>query len=149
MMARIRGSDTKPELLVRSIAHRAGYRFRLHGQISVSTYRRAVRHSPGIKLRGGRLPGRPDLVFSSRKKVVFVHGCFWHQHDCRVGRRSPSANSEFWSAKRNANVARDMIQLKNLRSIGWDALVLWECELKDEHDVMRRLVAFLGKSGQS
>src|SRR5688572_12051601 len=85
-MSAIQSKDTKPEMIVRRLLHTNGYRYRLHDK---------------------RLPGRPDLVFPSRKKVIFVHGCYWHMHDCKYGRVKPKSNSEFWSAKRNSNVSRD------------------------------------------
>ena len=92
-MSRIRGKNTKPELLVRSLLHAKGYRYRLHG-----------------KAGKGRLPGSPDLVFAGRRKVIFVNGCFWHFHDCRVGQHAPKANADFWEAKRTRTRDRDADQ---------------------------------------
>lgn len=122
-MAAIRGTDTKPELLVRSIAHRLGYRFRLHRR---------------------DLPGRPDLVFPGRGKVVFVHGCFWHQHPgCRYATR-PATRAEFWAAKLDGNRERDTRVLQDLERLGWGVLVVWECETREPEAVGARLAAFLG-----
>ena len=100
-MSRIRGKDTKPEMLIRRILHAAGYRFRLHG-----TY------------RAGRLPGKPDLVFAGRRKVIFVNGCFWHMHSCRAGLHAPATNAGFWAAKRSATNF-----IKALQAVpGWEQL---------------------------
>ncbi|MBG0739731.1 DNA mismatch endonuclease Vsr [Paeniglutamicibacter antarcticus] len=125
-MSRIRGQDTKPELLVRRLLHHAGYRYRLHG-----------------RYRSERLPGRPDLVFAARRKVIFVNGCFWHTHSCAAGQHAPQSNVEFWADKRRRTVERDARQLGTLRATGWRVLVLWECELKDTSVLESRLVAFL------
>ena len=144
LMSRIRGKDTGPELRVRRIAHAAGFRFRLHGQVSAAVVRQAKRTAPDLRLAGGKLPGRPDLVFASRRKVVFVNGCFWHRHDCPVGRRAPTSNAGFWEDKREGNAARDARHAADLRRLGWDVLTLWECELKDPDAVLGRLSAFLG-----
>lgn len=123
IMARVRGRDTKPELIVRRLLHALGYRFRL-------------------QLRD--VPGRPDLGWRNRRKAVFVHGCFWHGHDCPRGRRKPVANAAFWAAKIARNRARDAATLARLDALGWTALVLWECELKDRAALARQLGAFLG-----
>ena len=109
MMSGIRGRDTKPELFVRRTLHAQGFRYRLGG---------------------AGLPGRPDLVFPSRKVVVFIHGCFWHKHDCRFF-KWPETNREFWLQKINKNVVRDHIALSTLESMGWTVLVVWECELRE------------------
>lgn len=107
-MAKIRSKNTKPEVRLRSLLHRAGYRFRLH----VRT-----------------LPGQPDLVFPGRRKVIFVNGCFWHGHACSVGARLPKTNTDFWLLKRKKNQERDARQLQELEALGWRVLVVWECEL--------------------
>lgn len=125
-MSRIRGKNTKPELIVRRLLHAKGYRYRLHGTA-----------------RGGRLPGSPDLVFASRHKVIFVNGCFWHFHDCRVGQHAPKANAEFWETKRTRTRNRDAEQRRQLESAGWVVLTVWECELKDPSALERQLDAFL------
>ncbi|MFD1211909.1 very short patch repair endonuclease [Arthrobacter sp. GCM10027362] len=129
-MSRIRGKDTKPELVVRRLLHARGFRYRLHGSAAGST-----------------LPGKPDLVFAGRRKVIFVNGCFWHLHDCRVGRHGPSSNVEFWEAKRARSAERDAAANAALREAGWDVLTVWECELKKTSDLApleERLIAFLG-----
>jgi DNA mismatch endonuclease, patch repair protein len=128
-MAAIRSVDTKPELALRRLAHALGYRFRL--------YRRD-------------LPGRPDLVFPGRRKVIFVHGCFWHQHaGGRCGAGSlPKVRRGYWKPKLARNVARDERNLVELRQAGWDALVVWECELGKASDVERKVRAFLGPPGK-
>ena len=123
LMSRIRGKNTRPELIVRKLVYAAGYRYRLH-----------VR----------KLPGSPDLVFAGRKKVIFVHGCFWHLHDnCKAG-RIPKSRVEFWREKLHGNKLRDERTAETLRLAGWDVLVVWECELSDL-DVLEHIVrAFLG-----
>lgn len=125
-MARVRGKDTRPELAVRRLAHAMGYRFRLH--------------------RRG-LPGSPDLAFGPRRLAVFVHGCFWHGHDCPRGARVPKSNADYWAAKLRANRERDRRQLAALEEVGWRALVVWECEVADADALSARLRAFLGPPG--
>jgi DNA mismatch endonuclease (patch repair protein) len=122
-MARIRGKGMKPELAVRRSAHALGYRFRLHRP---------------------DLPGKPDLTFPSRQKVIFVHGCFWHSHSCRRGMSTPNTNSEFWEAKRRRTVERDNSALAALEAAGWQTLVIWECETQDRKALAERLTTFLG-----
>jgi DNA mismatch endonuclease (patch repair protein) len=126
-MSRIRGKNTKPELLVRRLLHAKGYRYRLHGQAGKD-----------------RLPGNPDLVFAGRRKVIFVNGCFWHFHDCRVGLHAPKANADFWEAKRTRTRDRDADQRRRLEDAGWEVLTVWECELKDGSALESQLVKFLG-----
>lgn len=123
-MKRIKSRDMKPELAVRSLVHCMGYRFRLHGR---------------------DLPGRPDLVFRPRRKVIFVHGCFWHRHDdpaCSDA-RLPKSNQEYWTAKLDRNKERDAANIALLRKSGWKALVIWECELRRQSAVERRVRKFL------
>ncbi len=123
MMSRIRGKDTRPELAVRRIAHGLGYRFRLHRR---------------------DLPGTPDLVFPGRRKVVFVHGCYWHRHPgCRHA-TTPSSNTDFWMAKFDRNVERDAEAVKRLKALGWDPLAIWECETKSEDVIAAVLDRHLG-----
>lgn len=122
-MSAIKSTGMKPEMLVRSMVHRMGYRFRLHSK---------------------DLPGKPDLVFRSRKKAIFVHGCFWHGHDCRRGARMPKTNTDYWRAKIGRNRARDVRHLEDLAALGWRALVVWECELADETALVARLRVFCG-----
>ena len=121
-MSRVRGRDTMPEMIVRRMLHRLGYRYRLHRK---------------------DLPGKPDIVFPGRKKVVFVHGCYWHGHGCRIGKPSKS-NVEFWTAKIDTNRARDSRNEAELRARGWDVLVVWQCELQDTVALEATLVSFLG-----
>src|SRR5262245_47161904 len=109
-MARIRKTDTRPEISVRHAVHGLGYRFRLHRR---------------------DLPGCPDLVLPRHRKVIFVHGCFWHRHHCRDGRKLPKSKPEYWGPKLERNAARDAVHVQALIEVGWDVLVLWECEVKD------------------
>jgi DNA mismatch endonuclease, patch repair protein len=133
-MSKIRGKNTKPELLVRRLLHAKGYRYRLHGRAG-----------------GGKLPGSPDLVFASRRKVIFVNGCFWHFHDCKAGQHAPTANADFWEAKRNRTRERDAGQLGLLKASGWEVLTVWECELRDRSALENQLTQFLdgGRTGSS
>lgn len=126
IMSRIQGKNTSPELKVRSLAHRLGYRFRIHRK---------------------DLPGKPDLVFPSRKKVIFVHGCFWHGHDCSIGKRTPKTNTEYWTEKIRKNIERDAKNEAELKSLGWKVLVLWECEIKDLGDVESKINNYLSNQG--
>jgi len=123
-MSRVRSKDTKPEWRIRSLLHRAGYRYRLHAK---------------------GLPGKPDLVFASRKKVVFVHGCFWHRHHCKLGNRMPKSRIEFWRLKLDANKKRDSRNRKQLEREGWSIMVVWECQLQklSDEELLSRLRAFL------
>ncbi|MEO0983814.1 MAG: very short patch repair endonuclease [Pseudomonadota bacterium] len=125
VMARVKGKDTKPELIVRRLLFAAGYRYRLQGK---------------------GLPGKPDLVFKTRRKALFVHGCFWHgceRQGCR-GARRPKSNTGYWAEKLARNKARDVANLAKLADLGWETLVIWECELGDRAALSRRLAAFLG-----
>ena len=122
IMSRIRSCDTRPEMMVRRLVHGLGYRYRLHGR---------------------RLPGRPDLVFASRRRVIFVHGCFWHRHpDCGLA-RTPKTRVQFWRTKLDGNRERDLASQRELRRMGWLSLVVWECELRDLESVTKRVVRFL------
>ena len=121
-MRRVRGKNTRPEMVVRRLAHRLGYRFRLHRR---------------------DLPGSPDLVFPGRRAVLFVHGCFWHQHDCSRGARRPSNKAAYWHPKLARNVERDREARQRLESEGWRVLVLWECEMRNSEQLSRRLTGFL------
>ena len=124
-MAKVHAKDTAPELFVRQTAHSLGYRFRIHRE---------------------DLPGCPDLVFPSRRKVIFVHGCFWHRHK-RCKRASvPQTRRNFWLEKFASNVARDKRNIAALIEAGWDVLVLWECRLRDKDSVVRELRTFLDTS---
>jgi DNA mismatch endonuclease (patch repair protein) len=121
-MRAVKGRDTAPEMLVRRIAHRMGYRYRVHRK---------------------DLPGKPDLVFPSRRKMVFVHGCFWHGHECKRGARMPKANRDYWQAKIARNRARDIKNQESLHNMGWQVLVVWECETKDYEALAVKLRDFL------
>ena len=117
-MSRIRSKNTKPELIVRSVLHKAGYRFRLNGKISRKIYEKGV------------LPGKPDIVLPKYKIAIFVHGCFWHRHQGCKKCTTPSTNVEYWNEKFNKNSLRDAENIKRLKEIKWIPLVLWECEIK-------------------
>jgi DNA mismatch endonuclease, patch repair protein len=125
-MRQIRSKDTKPELLLRQMLHRKGYRFRLHRK---------------------DLPGKPDLVFPARRKVIFVHGCFWHQHsECREG-RVPGSRREYWEPKLLRNQQRDVLAEISLQEQGWKVLTVWECELtKSLTGAFERVTEFLGSA---
>jgi DNA mismatch endonuclease (patch repair protein) len=124
-MARIRKTDTKPELLVRRLVHRMGYRFRLHA-------------------RG--LPGNPDIILPRHGEVILVHGCFWHRHDCPDGRKLPRSKPEYWGPKLERNRRRDEVNIERLRELGWEILVLWECQMRREDVVSDRLRRFLASA---
>ena len=126
MMSGIKGKNTKPELMVRSGLHRLGYRFRLHRK---------------------DLPGKPDLVFAKHRAVIFVHGCFWHYHDCHLF-KMPSTRREFWETKIGRNRERDREVQAALKAAGWRSLVIWECALKgkgrlEADEVLARAVTWL------
>jgi DNA mismatch endonuclease (patch repair protein) len=121
-MAAIRGKDTKPEMIVRRIAHGLGYRFRLHRR---------------------DLAGAPDLVFPKLKKIINVHGCYWHMHTCRWGRVVPKTNASFWQSKRTGTVSRDRRNLRLLRRDQWKVLIIWECETRDTRRLRHRITRFL------
>ena len=124
-MRAIRSKDMKPEMAVRHLAHSMGYRFRLHRK---------------------DLPGKPDMVFPGRRSVIFVHGCFWHQHpdpNCKDA-RLPKSNTGYWQPKLERNQIRDAEHESALRALGWRVLVIWECQIKDETALRQNLLAFLG-----
>ena len=123
IMSCVGTKDTKPEMVVRRALHRLGYRYRLHRR---------------------DLPGSPDLVFPSRRKVVFVHGCFWHGHSCRWG-RLPKTRPDYWQPKIASNRERDKRNLTTLEEAGWRAVVIWQCELKQADRALGRIVAFLDR----
>lgn len=122
-MSRVRSKDTKPEMRVRSLVHRMGFRYRLHAR---------------------DLPGDPDLVFPRRGKIIFVHGCFWHRHGKRCEfTRWPKSRLDFWMPKLEQNHQRDKTVRKELRKLGWQVLVIWECQLKDCETLSTRMRTFL------
>lgn len=123
-MSRIRGKDTGPEMMVRRLVHRMGYRYRLHRR---------------------DLPGSPDLVFPARRKIIFVHGCFWHRHpdpSCKLA-RLPKSRLDFWGPKLERNRQRDLENQLALQSMGWETLVVWECRTNDEAFLRNTIKAFL------
>lgn len=122
IMRRVKSGDTKPEMRVRKMLYAMGYRYRLH--------RRA-------------LPGCPDIVLPRHRKIIMVHGCFWHGHDCPAGRKTPKSNREYWSEKLARNCLRDADNLAKLKSMGWKVLIMWECELRDEEAARRKMAEFM------
>ena len=121
IMQAVKSKNTGPELTVRRLLHGMGYRYRLHRK---------------------DLPGRPDIVFVSRRKAIFVHGCFWHGHGCSKG-RLPKSRLDYWRPKIEGNVARDRTKIDRLRSSGWDVLVVWQCEIADLEATSARLQGFV------
>lgn len=121
-MSRVRATDTKPEMTVRRLVHGMGFRYRLHA---------------------GNLPGRPDLVFSARGKIIFVHGCFWHRHGTCKNTRWPKSRLDFWKPKLETNRARDLATQRVLRRLGWKVLVVWECQLKNLDKTAEKIKRFL------
>ena len=124
IMSRVPSRGSRPEMMVRRLVHGLGFRYRLHGK---------------------DLPGRPDLVFSSRRRVIFVHGCFWHRHPGCALARTPKSRVRFWRAKLDGNRERDIANQRKLDTMGWLSLVVWECELRDIQSVTNRVVSFLGQ----
>lgn len=120
-MAAVGTKDTGAEKAVRSVVHRLGFRY---------------------SLQRTDLPGKPDLVFAGRKKVIFVHGCFWHGHSCKYG-RPPKSRTDYWQPKLAANKTRDLQQARKLLSDGWSVLTVWQCELKHERSLKARIRRFL------
>jgi DNA mismatch endonuclease, patch repair protein len=121
-MRLIRSKNTAVEVQVRRMIHSMGYRYRLHSR---------------------NLPGKPDLVFSSKKSVIFIHGCFWHSHDgCKLARR-PKSNQQYWDSKLESNKLRDFEALQSLDRIGWKSLVIWECELSNPDSIRTKVKKFL------
>lgn len=123
IMRAVKSTNTTPEKAVRSLAHRLGYRFRLHRK---------------------DLPGTPDLVFPSVRKAIFVNGCFWHGHDCKRGARAPKTNAAYWLQKIARNRRRDEEARQALAALGWSVLTVWECEISDGEALAARLRSFLG-----
>ncbi len=128
VMRAVKSRDTRPELRVRKAAHALGLRFRLHR---------------------ADLPGTPDLVFPAKRTTVFVHGCFWHGHDCTRGARTPQTNRAYWQAKIARNRARDAANIAALKKLGWKTRVIWECQTHDPARLSRLIARHIGTSGKT
>ena len=130
IMRTVRSVDTMPELVVRRMIHSLGFRYRLHNK---------------------KLPGTPDLVFSCRKKIIFIHGCFWHRHRCKAGRSFPSSRTKYWKKKFENNQCRDSQNRRKLKKMGWDILIVWECQTKKKNinDLKNKVINFLDDSKRS
>jgi len=127
-MSRVSGKNTKPELVVRSLLHNMGYRFRLHRN---------------------DLPGKPDITLPKHKKIIFVHGCFWHGHkDCSRAKR-PTTNIEFWNEKLDKNIERDKANISMLRQLDWNVLTVWTCEVNETEKLRNKLHSFLEGKGEN
>ena len=126
-MSLVRGKDTSTEMVVRRIVHGLGFRYRLHAR---------------------DLPGKPDMVFRSRRKIIFVHGCFWHRHAKCALARIPKSRHDFWIPKLEGNRLRDIKNRKKLRTGGWDVMTIWECELRDHATMTRKVLDFLSSSAR-
>ncbi|MGE0702139.1 MAG: very short patch repair endonuclease [Hyphomicrobiaceae bacterium] len=124
-MRRIRKTDTKPEMIVRRLLHAMGYRYRLHDK---------------------RLPGCPDIVLPRHRKVIQVHGCFWHRHDCPDGRKLPRSKPEYWGPKLERNRERDAKSISVLRDMGWQVFIVWECKVKHSVEIREALRHFLSSA---
>ena len=122
MMSRVKDRDTGPEMLVRSMVHRMGFRFRLHRD---------------------DLPGKPDIVLPRHRKLIFVHGCFWHQHEACPHSKRPSSRVEFWNTKLDDNIRRDRKNQEALAGLGWHILIVWECETQNPNELLEKLDRFL------
>lgn len=122
IMQAVRSKNTKPEMLVRKLVHKMGYRYRLHKK---------------------GLAGSPDMVFPKQQKIIFVHGCFWHGHDCLSGKNKPSSNREYWGPKLKRNMERDKENQAILKAEGWKVFIVWECETKDQDVLSKRIRSFL------
>ena len=125
-MRRIRSRDTRPELAVRKILRAQGF--------------------SGYRLHRKDLPGKPDVAYIGRRKTIFVHGCFWHGHDCKSGSRRPKTNTDYWLTKIERNVQRDAVHSAALKGLGWRQLVVWECEVKEPEKLKSRIKRFLGET---
>jgi DNA mismatch endonuclease (patch repair protein) len=124
IMRAVKSVNTKPEMAVRRIVHAMGYRYRLHR---------------------ADLPGKPDLVFPARRSVIFVHGCWWHGHDCKRGARETKTNRDYWIAKIDRNRKRDIASKQALEALSWRPLIIWECEIRNVDELSNRLLSFLGR----
>lgn len=124
-MASVRREGTDPERKIRSMLHKAGYRFKLHRK---------------------NLPGTPDIVLPKYNTVIFVHGCFWHQHSGCSKSRRPSSNQNYWEKKLDGNIERDKKKIAELKKMGWKAIIVWQCEIENESEILRKIRAFLQSS---
>lgn len=122
-MRKVRAKNTSPELTLRRLLCELGFR--------------------GYRIHYAELPGKPDVAFTRRKKAIFVHGCFWHGHDCRAGRNIPLTNQDYWNEKLTRNKERDQKHLEDIQELGWEILIIWECELKNREETAQRLKSFL------
>jgi DNA mismatch endonuclease, patch repair protein len=122
IMSRVGDKNTKPEIAVRSVLHNLGFRFRLHRK---------------------DLPGKPDIALPRHRKVLFVHGCFWHGHENCSRAKRPSTNQQFWNDKLDGNILRDQENIHALNELGWDVLTVWACEVKDKDSLKDRLILFI------
>lgn len=122
-MAHVHAKNTSPELKLRKLLCRLGFR--------------------GYRLHYSKLPGKPDIVFIGREKVIFIHGCFWHGHDCKAGINTPRSNIEYWTPKLARNKARDHMNEEEIKRLGWDVLIIWECELKNKKEIETRVNDFM------
>jgi DNA mismatch endonuclease (patch repair protein) len=122
-MAAIRGKNTKPEMKVRSALHACGYRFRIHRR---------------------DLPGKPDIILPKYRIVIFVHGCFWHCHNCRYGKVTPATRADFWNQKRAGNVRRDKKNVDALTILGWKVFIIWECQTRNSSELSTLLETIVG-----
>jgi len=122
IMSRVSGKNTQPEIVVRSLLHNMGYRFRLHRK---------------------DLPGKPDITLPKYKKIIFIHGCFWHGHTGCPRSKRPATNQKFWREKLDKNIERDKVTVNALRQLGWDVLTVWSCEVKDTNKLKSKLISFL------
>lgn len=122
-MRRIRSKDTRPELYIRKLLRELGF--------------------PGYRIHRKELPGKPDIAYIGRRKAIFVHGCFWHGHDCKEGIRKPKTNQNYWLPKIERNRQRDAAHLEELRRLGWSAVVVWECEIQDQERLKSKIFLFL------
>lgn len=127
-MSRIRYRNTRPEMIVRSLVHRLGYRYRLHKS---------------------DLPGKPDVVLVRHKKIIDVYGCFFHMHKCKYGNVIPATNTDFWQTKRRSNVERDLRNRTFLKVQGWRVMIVWECETRNVRQLEKKLITFLQESSHN
>jgi len=122
IMQKVRSKNTRPEIIVRSLIHRLGYRFRIHYP---------------------SLPSKPDVVLPKKRKIIFVHGCFWHGHSCRAGQNRPKTHKAYWENKLSRTMIRDKNNVETLKKMGWRVLVIWECEIRDKEFLVKRITEFL------